>query len=104
MLSYLSLIITAFIAEHPSFTFLKADTDFIKIADESVVLNSVERITLYVRPIEEVAVCGCTNKAKPCFYIARGNFLNFLRVNNTIILPEYNLSTKKLNIITLLTK
>ena len=31
----------------------------------------------------------------------RGNFLNFLRVNNTIILPEYNLPTKKIKYYTI---
>ena len=28
-------------------------------------------------------------------FSSRGNFLNFLRINNKIILPKYNLPTKK---------
>ena len=96
--AYLSFIDNqrAFIPEYPSFPFLKEDIDFIKRVDESVASNGIERITLFDRPIDEAAICGCnTNKTKPCFYSARGNFLNFLRLNNTIILPEYNLPTKK---------
>ena len=95
--AYLSFIDNerAFIAEYPSFPFLKNDIDFIKLLDKEVASNGIERITLYDRPVDEVAVCGCMNKAKPCFYSARGNYLNFLRLNKTIILPEYILPTKK---------
>jgi agmatine/peptidylarginine deiminase len=49
---------------------------------------------MYDRPIYETAYCGC-KKNSACFYSARGNYINFLRINNLIILPEYTLATKK---------
>ena len=87
---------TAIIPSYPSFPFLKDDLDFLKLLDEELKVNDYKRVTLYERPIDEGARCGCSNhKGKPCFYSARGNYINFLRLNNTIILPEYNLPTKK---------
>lgn len=86
----------AVIASYPSFPFLKDDLDFISRLDKSLEIGGIERITLYDRPVFEAAYCGCNKKnGKPCFYSARGNYINFLRINNLIILPEYNLSTKK---------
>jgi agmatine/peptidylarginine deiminase len=96
--AYLSFIDsnTAAIANYPSFPFLKDDIDFIKHLDEELRSVGIKRINLYDRPIDEVAICGCGNRNnKPCFYSARGNYLNFIRLNKTIILPEYNLSSKK---------
>ena len=84
------------VANYPSFPFLKDDIDFINHLDEELKSVSIKRITLFDRPIDEVAICGYGYKnTKPCFYSARGNYLNFIRINNTIILPEYNLSSKK---------
>lgn len=86
----------AVIANYPSFPFLKDDIDFIDHLDEELRLVGIERIKLFDRPIDEVAICGCNSKkAKPCFYSARGNYMNFIRLNDIIILPEYNLPTKK---------
>ena len=85
---------SAVIANYPSFPFLKDDIDFINHLDEELKANNVKRIKIYDRPIDEIAYCGCNN-SKPCFYSARGNYINYLRLNDTIILPEYNLPTKK---------
>ena len=52
----------AFIAEYPSFPFLKEDADFIRFLDGNIASNGIERITLYDRPLDEVAICGCNNK------------------------------------------
>jgi agmatine/peptidylarginine deiminase len=95
--AYLSFIDnkTAIIPSYPSFPFLKDDIDFIDQLERTLRINDVKRITLHDRPIDEIANCGCNKKGKPCFYSARGNFINFLQLNNTIILPEYNLPTKK---------
>ena len=85
----------AVIPNYPSFPFLKNDIDFINHLDEQLKADDIQRITLYDRPIDESGNCGCSRKGKPCFYSARGNYINFLRLNETIILPEYNLPTKK---------
>ena len=84
------------ISNYPSFPFLKDDIDFINQLDEELKIAGIERIVFYDRPIDEAAQCLCKSKnRKPCFYSARGNYINFLRINNLIILPEYNLSSKR---------
>ena len=56
--------------------------------------EKLEVVELYDRPIDEIVPCECYQKTKKaCFYSARGNYINFLRLNNTIILPEYTLPT-----------
>lgn len=86
----------ALISSYPPFPFLKDDIDFLNHLDEKLKAEGIERITFYDRPIDEGAHCLCKRKSgKPCFYSARGNYINFLRINNLIILPEYNLSTKR---------
>lgn len=83
------------LSNYPSFPFLKDDIDFINELEEELKASGIKIIKFYDRPIYESANCGCTNKkSKPCFYSARGNYMNFIRLNNLIILPEYNLSTK----------
>ncbi len=53
-------------------------------------------IDLYDRPIDEIVPCECYRKNKKvCHYSARGNYINFFRLNKTIILPEYTLPTAK---------
>lgn len=86
----------ALISTYPSFPFLKDDIDFINGLEDEVRASGIETIKFYDRPIYESAICGCNSKkGKPCFYSARGNYMNFLRLNNLIILPEYTLATKK---------
>ena len=86
---------TAIIPNYPSFPYLKEDIGFINYLDEELKANDINRITMYDRPVDEIGYCGCNQKGKPCIYSARGNYINFLRLNNTIILPEYTLPTKK---------
>ncbi len=58
--------------------------------------EKLEVIEMYDRPVDEIVPCECYRKTKKaCFYSARGNYINFLRLNNTIILPEYSLPTLK---------
>ncbi len=84
------------LSNYPSFPFLKHDIDFINHLDEQLKAEGIERIKFYDRPIDEGAICFCKGKSsKPCFYSARGNYINFLRINNLIILPEYTLPSKR---------
>ena len=46
------------VANYPSFPFLKDDIDFINHLDEELKSVSIKRITLFDRPIDEVAICG----------------------------------------------
>jgi agmatine/peptidylarginine deiminase len=85
----------AVMPSYPSFPFLKEDIEFIQRLEEKVLECGIEVIKMYDRPIYETAYCGCNKKKSACFYSARGNYINFLKINNLIILPEYTLATKK---------
>jgi agmatine/peptidylarginine deiminase len=82
------------LSNYPSLSFLKEDIQFIYRVRKKLKDEKLEVIELYDRPIDEVVPCECYRKTKKaCFYSARGNYINFLRLNNTIILPEYTLPT-----------
>jgi agmatine/peptidylarginine deiminase len=84
------------LANYPSLPFLKEDIQFIYQVRKKLEEENLEVIELYDRPIDEIVPCECYRKTKKaCFYSARGNYINFLRLNNTIILPEYTLPTLK---------
>ncbi|HTB99748.1 MAG TPA: agmatine deiminase family protein [Ferruginibacter sp.] len=80
------------LSNYPSLSFLKEDIQFIYRVRKKLKEEKLEVIELYDRPIDEIVPCECYRKTKKaCFYSARGNYINFLRLNNTIILPEYTL-------------
>jgi agmatine/peptidylarginine deiminase len=82
------------LSNYPSLPFLKEDIQFIYQVRKKLKDEKLEVVELYDRPIDEVVSCECYRKTKKaCFYSARGNYINFLRLNNTIILPEYTLPT-----------
>ena len=83
-----------FLSNYPSIPFLQQDIQFIYEVRKKLMQEKLEVIELYDRPIDEIVQCECYQKTKKaCFYTARGNYINFLRLNNTIILPEYTLPT-----------
>lgn len=87
---------TVLLSNYPSLPFLKEDIDFAYDVRKRLKEEKLEVIEMYDRPIDEIVPCECYLKTKKaCFYSARGNYINFLRLNNTIILPEYNLPTLK---------
>lgn len=63
-----------------------------------VVEQSLEITTIYDRPLAEKVIGSGRNefdKTKECLNSARGIFINFLILNNTIILPEYTIPNYK---------
>lgn len=85
-----------FLSNYPSFSFLQKDIQSLfgirKILEE----EKFDIVEIQDRPIDEAVYCKCyrANK-KACFSSARGNYSNFLRLNNLIVLPEYTLPTVK---------
>jgi agmatine/peptidylarginine deiminase len=87
---------TVAIPNYPSFPFLADDIEFVTQLEEHLRRLGLKVIKLEERPIDEIGHCGCSGKKRtPCIYSARGNYINFLRINNLIILPEFTLPTKK---------
>jgi len=57
-----------------------------------VVNEGLKAIPFYDRPVDEPVDCGCKRKNKrSCYYSAKGTFINFTRLNNYILLPEYSM-------------
>lgn len=84
------------LANYPSLPFLSQDISFVYKVRKALEQEKLEVVELYDRPVDEIVPCECYLKTKKaCFYSARGNYINFLRLNNTIILPEYTLPTLK---------
>jgi len=84
------------LSNYPSLPFLKDDIDFVFEMRKKLQEEKLEVIEFYDRPIDEVVPCECYRKTKKvCFYSARGNYINLLRVKNTVLLPEYTLPTLK---------
>lgn len=84
------------LSNKPSLPFLKADIDFTNEVRQKLIDGKFEIIDFYERPIDEVVRCGCCGKnKKACLYSLRGSYTTFLRLNDTIILPEYTLPSMK---------
>ena len=84
------------LSNYPSLPFLKEDIDFLYQVRRKLNDEKLEVIDFYDRPIDEIVPCECYRKnKKACLYSARGNYINFLRLDKTIILPEYTLPTLK---------
>lgn len=87
---------TVLIPNYPSFPFLKDDIDFINNLEKQLTALGLKIIKMEERPVDEIGICSCQcNNKNHCVYSARGNYINFLRLNNLIVLPEFNLPTKK---------
>ncbi|MDP3469114.1 MAG: agmatine deiminase family protein [Daejeonella sp.] len=78
-----------FISRYPHKTSTITDIEYTQHLIYSAVRADLDVIPIYDLPSIKKGYCGC-EKAKPCFYSAEGTFINFLRLNDTIILPEYS--------------
>jgi agmatine/peptidylarginine deiminase len=84
------------LSNYPSLPFLKPDIDLLYDVRKKLEEEKLDVVDFYDRPVDEIVPCECYRKTKKaCIYSARGNYINFLRLNNTIILPEYTLPTPK---------
>jgi hypothetical protein len=82
------------LSEYPTIDFLKDDIEYMNQLKRIVIEKSLEITTIYDRPIAEKLIGSGRNehdKTKECLNSARGIFINFLILNNTIILPEYSI-------------
>lgn len=86
------------LSKYPEIDFLKEDIKYLKRLESVLETNSLDIITIYDRPIAEKVIGGgktLNDQSKECLNSARGIFVNFLILNNTIILPEYTIPNYK---------
>ncbi len=82
------------ISDYHNLSFLKQDKLYLEDVQKSLRDVNLNYIKMAERPVNEVVKCNCDKHKAGCFYTAKGNYINFLRLNNTIILPEYKLHNK----------
>lgn len=83
------------ISEYPRQDSLKDDNKYL-----DALRNICGDLNLRIQPMQERPLgysipCECESKKRSCTYTATGCYVNFLRLNNTIILPEYTLTNLK---------
>lgn len=84
------------ISSYPNMAFLKKDNKYLEYLCNCAIGNGLKVNRINDRPVDEAIACNCNSfRRKGCYYTAKGNYINNLRINNTIILPEYTLSTKR---------
>ena len=88
---------TVAIVEYPKTEVFKNDNQYSSVLNKYCQELNLRVVTIQDRPVNQIIPCECDLKCqkKFCSYSANGNYINFLRLNNTIILPEYTLPTLK---------
>lgn len=83
---------TVFISEYPDLSHLKQDTKYVNMLKSAAENNGFKVIPMFDRPIDEPVKCNCKGKkTRSCLYSARGVYVNYIRLNNYIIMPEYTI-------------
>lgn len=83
-----------FISQYPFLKLLNRDIEYVKHLKDIAESNNLEVLPMYDLPFDENADCGCKDECG-CFYSAKGTYINFIRLNNYIILPEYTIPKRK---------
>lgn len=83
---------TLFVSEYPNLSYLKQDIKYINNLKSIALDAGFKVISIFDRPIDEPINCICKGKnTRSCLYSARGVYVNYIRFNNYIIMPEYSL-------------
>lgn len=83
---------TLFVSEYPNLPYLKQDIKYVKMLRSVAESNGFKVIPVFDMPIDEPVHCNCKGKkTRSCLYSARGVFVNYIRFNNYIIMPEYTI-------------
>lgn len=86
------------VSSYPDIEFLKDDQLYLEKMREIVKMNGLDEIPFFDRPIAEKVIGGGktqSDKSSTCLGSARGIYVNYLILNDTIILPEYKIPNYK---------
>lgn len=84
---------TIFISEYPKLSHLKQDIEYVKILKSVAINNGFKVLPIFDNPVDEPIQCACKKqKTKNCLFSARGVYVNYIRFNDYIIMPEYSVS------------
>jgi len=81
---------------YPNLPFLKEDNiyldEILSIADNI----DLETVRIHDRPIDQSIKCQCKKKNRSgCYTVSKGIYINNIILNNTVILPQYTLPTRR---------
>jgi len=83
---------TLFISDYQKQPFLKKDIAYVNKLKNIAVKNNFKVLPLFDNPVDEPINCACKNKkTRSCLYSARGLYVNYIRFNDYVIMPEYSL-------------
>jgi len=86
---------TIFISEYPNLPYLKKDIEYVNMLKSVAINNGLKVLPIFDNPVDEPIQCACkSKKTRSCLYSAGGVYVNYIRFNNYIIMPEYSLKTK----------
>lgn len=74
---------TILLSEYPDRKYFKEDNDYVSQIEKILINNGFEPIRIIDSPVDEKPYCDDIESAK-------GIYINFLRLNNTILMPIYD--------------
>ena len=81
---------TLFISEYPNLPYLKKDVEYVKMLKNVAVQNGFKVLPIFDNPVDEPIQCACKGKkTRSCLFSAGGVYINYIRFNDCIIMPEY---------------
>lgn len=86
------------LSKYPQIDFLKEDIQYLISLESTLEQNSLEIISIYDRPIAEKVIGGgktLQDRSNDCLNSARGIYVNFLILNEAVIMPEYSIPDYK---------
>lgn len=84
------------ISQYPNMSFLKDDNIYLNEITAKAIDLGLETFRVYDRPVDQNIKCECQkNKRSGCFSVSKGIYVNNIIINDTVILPQYTLPTRK---------
>lgn len=81
---------TLFLSEYPNLSYLKKDREYIQNLKNVAIENGFKVLPIFDKPTDEPIQCACKGqKTRSCMFSASGVYVNYIRLNNCIIMPEY---------------
>lgn len=84
------------ISIYPNMSFLKEDNIYLEQLVGKANEIGIETFRIQDRPIDQSIRCNCQKKKRNgCYSVSKGIYVNNIVLNDTVILPQYTLTTKR---------
>ena len=83
---------TIFVSQYAQLPYLKKDVQYVNMLKSVAIDNGFKVLPIFDHPVDEPIQCACKGKkTRSCLFSACGIYVNYIRFNNLIIMPEYSL-------------